>query len=280
MDSISLLIKVKKNTLPDSEKKIAEYILTNQGEVIHQTVMDVADATGSSSSAVTRLCKSLGVKNFSELKLLLAKDVFINENDDRTNNVPHSSELKLIEILDKNIISSIHDLEELIDPEHLDQAIKEIKSARYIQAFGDGLSNNIACDFSHKMLQLGLLSGSCNSLQMQAMFANNMCSKDLGVIITHSGCTRSMVEICKILKTHNVKILSITGNVDSPVAKLSDIVLLSPLTEPLYRQGAGSSRITELLIIDILYTLLIKQDYEYFVNKLQETSQLERMVSL
>lgn len=130
------------------------------------------------------------------------------------------------------------------------------------------------------MLQLGFLAGSCKSIHQQGMFASNMQQCDVGMIISHSGYTKSIVEICKILKKNQVKIILITGSSDSPISRMSDIVLFSPLTEPLYRQGAGSSRIMELIIIDILYAFLIKQNYEYYVGKLEETSNLIKDLSL
>lgn len=111
MDSISLILKIKMNTLSESERKVADYILANPKEVISQTIMVSANKAGTSTAAITRLCKSLGLKNFSELKILLAKDVFINEVDINPNIDMKSDESELISTINENLIHSIMDLE-------------------------------------------------------------------------------------------------------------------------------------------------------------------------
>src|SRR5699024_963301 len=68
------LMRVKEMlpSLPPSEKKIANYILKNPQDVISQTANELGKHSLTSSAAVIRLCKSLNLKGFHELKIRIA----------------------------------------------------------------------------------------------------------------------------------------------------------------------------------------------------------------
>lgn len=271
MDSLIMLINSRLPQLPMSERKIANYILDGKSEVLHQNVSDVAKATGASTSAVIRLCKSLGVPGFSELKMMLARDVFANNHIDREDD---SSLNKLDSVVQNTINSSIatlNDLQKIISMESMEKAVSLIIKAEYIGVFGIGLSNIISFDFSHKMLRLGFSCGYEPSNQMQIMMATNMKPGNVGVIISHSGNTREVIKATSLMKENKVKIIGITGNPGGMIAKLSDVVLFTTLSEPLDRQGASSSRIAQLVLIDSLFSMIVKTDPDFYLKKLKST---------
>lgn len=279
MDSLILLLNSKIPQLPESERKIAQYIISKRGEVLDQNISDVARATGSSSSAVTRLCKSLDISGFAQMKLMLARDVFAEseETDEDDNSI------KIDPILNNTIISSIETLKDLrntISPETIKKAIGMILKAKYINVFGAGLSNSIAYDFSHKLLRLGFACGSAQSSQIQALLANNMKPDMLGIIVSHSGNTQEMVSIAKLLKRHGVPLIGLTCNSEGKIAALCDIVLLSTPSEPLYRQGASSSRIAQLAVIDMVFSTIVSQDTEHYMAVLKETYEAYEPLSI
>lgn len=63
------------NQLPNSEKKVAQYILTNPKESVRMTIHELADHANASSSAVTRFCRSIEVNSFADLKVSLASHI-------------------------------------------------------------------------------------------------------------------------------------------------------------------------------------------------------------
>src|SRR5512142_2605798 len=60
-------------SLPPSERKIVDFILTNFEEVIRMTIAELAQHSGVSDASVVRLCRSLGFNNFLELKISLTR---------------------------------------------------------------------------------------------------------------------------------------------------------------------------------------------------------------
>ena len=71
------------------------------------------------------------------------------------------------------------------------------------------------------------------------------------------------MRIVDILKKHNVPIITITSDITSPLAKQSDVVFSSISEEIKYRPEALSSTISQLMIVDTLFTLYsLKVDHE------------------
>lgn len=66
-------------------------------------------------------------------------------------------------------------------------------------------------------------------------------------------------------------IIAITRCVASPVAELADYKLYTTANESTFRSGAMSSRISQLNIIDILYTAFANREYEYCLEQLSKT---------
>lgn len=276
MDSLLFLLESKLELLPESELKIAKYILKEKKNVIHQRVTEIAEATGASTSAVVRLCKSLGIPGFQEMKIMLARDVFVGNSTHDTGSLeledlPSLEISQLLNQTSSSSIESIKDLTRLVSIPDLSRVGMLLEQATFIQSFGIGLSSGVAFDFAHKMQRLGLLCGYIQETQMQLITACNMKKGMVGMVISHSGNTTEMVRIAKIMKENGVTVITITGNPHGDVSFLSDVVLLAPLSEPLKRQGASSSRISQLVLIDMLFSMIIKGDHEKYSRNIKKT---------
>lgn len=276
MDSLLFLLESKLDALPESEQKVAKYILKEKKNVIHQKVADIAEATGASTSAVIRLCKTLGIPGFHEMKIMLARDVFMGTEPNGSSEtdalrIQDSGALSIVSQISSSSIESIKDLQKMVSMEELFKAAKLLEKAPFIHVFGIGLSNSIAFDFAHKMQRLGLLCGYYQETQMQMISASNMKAGMVGMVISHSGNTAQMVRMTKAMKEHGVSVITITGNRLGDIALLSDVVLLAPLSEPLKRQGASSSRISQLVLIDMLFSIIIKSNPDGYVQTIKKT---------
>ncbi len=272
MDSLLFLIESKLDSLPESELKIARYILKEKKNVIRQTVSEIAKETGSSTSAVVRLCRSLGIPGFHEMKIMLARDVFVGtpeKNEDPS--FAEKSDQNLLLQTGSSSIESLKDLTDMVSMHEIRRALDLLEQATFIHTFGIGLSSGIAFDLAHKMQRLGLLCGCCQETQMQMLSAGNLKPGMTGVIISHSGNTHEMVKAAQTMKAHGVKIIAITGNRHGDITFICDVILFAPLSEPLKRQGASSSRISQLVLIDMLFSLLINRNPEKYSQAMERT---------
>ena len=72
-------IKIEYDNLTAKEKKVADYILKNYESVISMTIAELAEKAGVVKSVIIRCCQSLGLSGYSQLKLLLSKELARNE---------------------------------------------------------------------------------------------------------------------------------------------------------------------------------------------------------
>ena len=146
-----------KNTvakLPDSERKIAEYILNNPHTVVNSTAGELGRLANASSAAVIRLCKSIGVSGFQELKVRvagdLARDTEQGYRDIETNETIQS----IVKKTASNSIQSLSDTAELVNYKEVERAVLALIGAKNIHFFGIGASHIIAIDAQQKFLRI------------------------------------------------------------------------------------------------------------------------------
>ena len=93
----------------------------------------------------------------------------------------------------------------------------------------------------------------------------------MAIVISYSGATVEAIECMKALKENKTPIIAITRFVQSPVSDLADQKLYTAANESVFRSGAMSSRLSQLNIIDILYTALANDSYEQTLEQLSRT---------
>ena len=107
--------------------------------------------------------------------------------------------------------------------------------------------------------------------QLQLLYAKNLSKDDLGIIISYSGLTEEMITCAKIIKAKGAALIAITRFADSQLARLADYNLYVAASEFLIRSGAMSSRISQLNVVDILYTMYLNQHYEETAIQVKKT---------
>ncbi len=271
-----LLEKLTQSKTP-SEKKIATYLLSNTKEVLNMTILELAKNADTSTAAIIRFCKRLDLKGYPELKIALAKD-FFSIDESINNQIPKtfdfSKKASLTEISD-NILNltknAIENLSKTINPESLEKVINKIKSCRSIQILGTGASGIVGKDLHQKFCRLGYVSLFNDDTELQTITACSATKEDVVFAISYSGEHKSVIKSANEAKKNGAYIIAITRFKKTEIAKIADICLYVPDVESLYREGASLSRISQLLIVDILYQTLITRDYDQSYKLLHRT---------
>lgn len=258
--------------LPPSEKKIATYILENPRDAISLTASELGKRSSTSGAAVIRLCKSLDLKGFQDLKLRIAGDLQKTPHQEIRDIEPNESKYTIIEKMTTNSIQTIKETAELLSADELTKAIQVLENANSIHFFGVGASNIIAQDAQQKFIRINKHATAFNDIHMAATVVANFGKNDVVVGISFSGNT---VEVAKILELANkvgASTISLTKYGSSVVSEQADIRLYTSATrEPTFRSGATSSRIAQLHAIDILFMCVAAQQYEETVKHIDET---------
>lgn len=275
MKSIFLRLYETKDVASETEKAIIGYLLKNPEDVMNLNVRELADKTFSSPSTIIRMCQRVGFEGYKDFRQTMIYEI-ASKNNKRDNEIEDVSQYDSItEIIKKVTYKNIASLEEtmnLVDDETLEKCVEIIDKAKNICLYGIGASLCVARDAYLKFLRLNKQCTINDDLHSQLLQAKNMTSDDVGIVISYSGCTVEMIECMRIMKENNVHIIAVTRNTLSIVAKLSDYVIYTPSTEPIFRSAAMVSRMAQLNIIDLLFTALMNREYEKSLKVIQNNS--------
>lgn len=255
-----------------SELIIRNYVLNQKENIMSLTVNEIASSNFVSKSTLTRFSQKLGFSGWNEFKLSFLKELNIEKItlSDVDYNFPFTetdSPLSIankLQIMKKDTISHTYNL---LDVTTLRQSLELLCSQDHIHIFGEGYSLITSTDFCYRMIRIGKHVSNSNEMGM-SYIARTLNKKDLAIVVSYSGRTRSVLNATSILKKNNVPILSITTREDNPISELSDISLYLPTKEDLYSKIANYSTVDSMrFIFDILFSIYFNTNYNLNLNK-------------
>ncbi|GEL77770.1 MurR/RpiR family transcriptional regulator [Tenuibacillus multivorans] len=266
------MLNEMKDKLPPSEKKIAEYILEHPEKAIGMTATDLGQESQTSSAAVIRLCKSLNLKGFQELKLRIAGDLQRNEVVEFRDIEPNEPVSSTIAKVTSHSLQTIQETGDLLDTNELNEAVDVLLNSKRVYLFGVGASSIPAIDAEQKLLRINKSASAFTDLHMGATAVANADEDDVVFGISFSGETHEVAKILEIANNQGAKTISLTRYGSSTVAEQADISLFTSATkEATFRSGATSSRMAQLHVIDVLFMCVASRSYNQTVNYLDST---------
>jgi DNA-binding MurR/RpiR family transcriptional regulator len=265
--------------LPASERKIAQFILENPQSILNSTVNDIGAQAKTSGAAVIRLCKSLGLNGFQDLKVRIAGDLVKPAEQGYRDIEPGESYFSIVQKTTSNSIQSIRDSAEIINYEELERAVQTLLSAQNVHFFGIGASNIIAKDAQQKFLRIQKNATAFTDTHLVATLIANAKKDDVVFAISHSGETAEVIKVISLAKERGVKTISLTKYGQSSVASSADIKLFTSYSgEPAFRSAATSSRLAQLYMMDILFLSMATVQYEQTVQAIDQTRDAIRFI--
>ncbi|SDM89153.1 MurR/RpiR family transcriptional regulator [Bacillus sp. OK048] len=265
--------------LPASERKIAQFILENPRSILNSTVSDIGAQAKTSGAAVIRLCKSLGLNGFQDLKVRIAGDLVKPVEQGYRDIEPGESYFSIVQKTTSNSIQSIRDSEEIINYEELERAVQSLLPAQNVHFFGIGASNIIAKDAQQKFLRIQKNATAFTDTHLVATIIANANKDDVVFGVSHSGETAEVINVMSLAKERGVKTISLTKYGQSSVSSLADIKLFTSYSgEAAFRSAATSSRLAQLYMMDILFLSMATVQYEHTIQAIDQTREAIRFI--
>ncbi|RWZ51408.1 MurR/RpiR family transcriptional regulator [Halobacillus fulvus] len=259
-----MMLKEMKDKLPPSERKIAQFILEHPHEAIHCTATQLGELSSTSSAAVIRLCKSLGLKGLQELKLRISGDLQKKPDASYRDIQPGEASDLIVEKVTNNSLQAIKETMELVDYDTLAEAVDVLRNAERIHFFGVGASGIIAQDAQQKFMRMNKPTSAFTDLHNAAMNIANVSEEDVVFGISFSGETYETAKIMEIARQKGATTISLTRYGQSTVTSFADISLYISASREIpapFRSGATSSRLAQLHMIDILFVNLVTEQW-------------------
>lgn len=274
MSILTKLINVKDFT--EIELTLSKYILDNYKSVKGMKITELAKNSFVSTSAITRLCKKIGFNGYHEFKMkFIAEITELEKQENIFEDVDINGELNTQKIIDKvNSLSieTINKNKEFQDVSIIDKVVSLISEKKVIDLYGEGASYIVCLDLQYKLMRAGKIVNLYNSEDKRKIQAINSNNDHLGIIISYSGKTKSMIDIVNILYQKQIETVSITKlDQNTEIAKKCGYNLFVASKEANYRSAAIYSRLATLNLIDVIYLKYANLNYENMLIRIGET---------
>ena len=273
--SCTLLIRACMDSMTDTEKRIADYLLVHGSDAMHMNAKELSVSCDTSPAAVVRFAKKLGFKGFTALKLDLARESAQAAPDAFNSAILENDDLAaIISKAEKTHQRNTALTYQMINITTLQSAIDALLGARRVFLFGVGASGLLAMDFQYKCSRIGVPvfyhADSHTSLASAALLDKH----DTVIAISYSGVTRETLLAAQSAHACGAKVIAVTQGNLNPLARLADFPLCIPSEESTLRIGAMTSRNSGLLVLDLLYLGCVQK------NVLQSQQALEKTRAL
>ncbi|MBQ9734915.1 MAG: MurR/RpiR family transcriptional regulator [Clostridia bacterium] len=249
-------IKSNLDYMSGVERKIAELILTDAKRFTAYSLQELSNLAGVSQGSIVNFANKYAGGGFPALKLAVAACV------------PMVEELKADGI--KQTLKSFTDgactafknTAALNDEKTLLSVAQKIINAKKVEIYGVYRSAVVATDFYYQLLQMGIPANFISDVLTCAVSASLLDKESLVIAISSSGQTKDVIDAVKLAKANSVSVVCITGNKNSPLAKLSDEVLVAaPSGESVYDSNT-EIRLSQLLLTDTVCEYIVKSSKE------------------
>ncbi|MFC6463634.1 MurR/RpiR family transcriptional regulator [Marinilactibacillus sp. GCM10026970] len=252
----------------NSEKTLADYILNHRESVLEFSIQTLAQQTFTSTSTIVRFCRKIGLKGYKDFKIKWSAELQ-KEYNEITNVNPDfpfteddtypEIQKKILELLTE----SLHQTHAITSNERMGKAVDLLLNAKRIGIFAYGDTYLPALNFQNKLMkidmpvQLSVIPGENRHL------AANFGKEDCALILSYSGESKNNYFITNILKKNKAKILVISANPDSHIARLADLLLPVAKSESTsVKLSTFSSQAAIDFILNTLYGCIFVANYE------------------
>ncbi|PFJ15741.1 RpiR family transcriptional regulator [Bacillus cereus] len=272
VNSIRIQIELVLDELPVSEKKIAQYILSHTKEVTQMTIHQLAKEAEASSAAVVRFCRSLGVTGFPDLKARLYAEIKHIHHVGYFDIEPNEKVQSIIDKTLSNTVQALHDTVGQLETKSIEEAVELLKEADVIYIYGVGASFLIAEDVAQKWIRLGKKAYAISDRHLLAVALATQSENALFWGISYSGETSDVIELMEAARKLGVKTISLSRSGSSKISGLADVSLFTARApEAKIRSAATSSRVAQLLVIDVVFFVYSSSQYDFTVRQLEKT---------
>lgn len=186
----------------------------------------------------------------------------------------------------REVVKNVKDVLDKVDEDQVDEFLKKIGRSKTIFLVGAGRSGLVAKSFAMRLMHLGF-----NVHVVGETITPSVKKDDLAIAISGSGKTNSTLTVVKTAKKLGITIATITSFPKSPIAKISDVVVvikgrrvggkrdyitgqLTGVHEPLTPLGS-LFEISTMIFLDSIITKLMKIFREDEVNMMDRHANLE-----
>ena len=241
--------------LTTADKKVADYVISHQRDTQFMSISDLADACGVAEATISRFCRRLNYKGYTDFKLAVASDTAAQGGSTMAAGEPSAADSipTLCEKLYSMDTEALSQTLALIRPEQIQAAGDILLNASRVLCMGQGGSMIMAMEAAHLFSTAFSGYSPVYDSHLQAIAAATLTEKDAVLFFSYSGSTRDLLDLLTVVKEQGAKIILVTHFPKSPAAAFADVILQCGANEGPLQLGSIPARIAQLFVIDVLF---------------------------
>ncbi len=270
MNIVSEKIKSHYDTLPASERLVADYVLENKDALFQHPIKELATLSGTTQAAWTRFAQAIGYSGLKELKnaYYAEANTTLEQTDKGGPKIAFKdvNEYTSLQSIADNIcatsVQAVQTTYRLFDAGTFSETVTDIVRAKQIQVFGVGTASVAAYDLYCKLRRIHYNVIFNHDHHMNLMTVSQIGPEDVAIFFCDNAKNTEIMQLFSIAKERKAVTIAVTKLGNNALTTGCDHVLFATSPEIDKKSGITSSRFAQLFIVDTLYTAIANRDYE------------------
>ncbi|MGL4522778.1 MAG: MurR/RpiR family transcriptional regulator [Bacilli bacterium] len=255
-------IESRFNTFTTTEKIVAKFFIQNKSEQDF-SARTIAHTLHVSEATLSRFAKKLGYEGYREFIFEYVKALAPQEANVECDDMRHQLLRDYYDLMNKTF--------SLYDDLQMQKAIEKMRQARVIYIYGIGNSGIAAQEFQLRLMRVGFIVNAFTEAHMMKFNAAIVDEKATVLAISMSGETEEVVAAAKLAQSNGAHVICVTSNAESTLHALADATLFIAVKQNMEMGQNISPQLPILLVMDLLYSHLMMNDYANMMSKQNET---------
>ncbi|QOY60338.1 MurR/RpiR family transcriptional regulator [Thermophilibacter immobilis] len=244
------------DTLSDTERRVADFILQNGGEIPRLSVREIAEGSQTSSATVSRFVRHAGYESFSALRLAIAEEQGVIEDD---GSFPAATEISpdnaagSIEYILATKIQELRGTALQLEPQLVNSVVDLIRWADTVEFAAVGNSIPLCSNLSFKLGQIGIRTICPPTTEAMILASLSLRRGDVLFVVSASGYSRRLETIVDNAEDSGATIVFVTSNPTSELAQRADVVLSAVSRDQMLAGSQFSSHISTDFVLETLF---------------------------
>jgi DNA-binding MurR/RpiR family transcriptional regulator len=261
-------IKTYQSQMPATMAKIAAVLIDDPRAPLNLSITELAERAGTSPASVTRFCRMIGYSGYSPLRVGIAEDVGRGGAqaawlaDIGRSFGPHDPPEDIKRALLDTHVSSLQTTAALLDLPTAVRVADAIAKSRHLDVYGVGGSALTALEVEARLYRIGISVHPWSEVHNGLTSAAILDRKCVAIGISNTGRTDETIQMLTVAKAAGARTVAITGNPESPLAKVADDVLIAASPDGYLQPADLSARHCQLFVVDFLYLLIAQSNFD------------------
>ena len=237
-----------------SDRRVAEAVLADPQGATEATLGALARRAGVSEPTVLRFCAAVGCEGFRDLRVRLARSLAFARTTSHAAISPDDDLRAIVaKVFDFNL-SSLAWARSRLDVAAVEAAVAILAGCARVEFMGLGASGVVALDAQQKFPLFGVPCGAFTDGHQMLMAATMLGPGSAVVGISNTGRSREVVGAVELARAKGAATIGVTGAADAPLAGACDVALVIETLENTDLHTPTISRLSALVMVDVLST--------------------------